>query len=162
MRFLITPLIVLAVALAACDLGATTPSEQPIPTIQGDSESGSPSQVGSAETSSSASASESADASASAGAEGSATAMSCDEAVAEIEDDLSSIDSVDDLETLADDLGDELDDTITACDSVQEWEDAVGAVAPGISLTDVESFLDQRCDDNDRIDDTPICEEVAG
>lgn len=157
MRFLITLLAVLALALAACNMGATTPSEQPIPTVQGDDDMGSPHEMGSMDAMPSASASGDDDDD---DDDGSAVGMSCDEAVAAIEDDLGEVSSVDDLETLATDLGDELDDTIAACDSVEEWEDEVSAVAPGVTLTDVEAFIDQRCDDNDEIDDTPVCEEV--
>jgi hypothetical protein len=149
MRFVITLLTAMALVLVACDMGASTPTEQPIPTVQGTDSGAMPSADATSEDDDDDdNGDDNGD-----DDDSSPTAMSCEEAVSDIEDDVSSLT---DLEAITD----ELDDTIGACASVQEWEDAVGEVAPGLTLTDVESFLDERCDDNDRIDDTPICEEV--
>ncbi|HEX2142039.1 MAG TPA: hypothetical protein VHK28_07190 [Candidatus Limnocylindria bacterium] len=147
MRFVITLLTAMALVLVACDMGASTPTEQPIPTVQGTDDGAMASAGASADATSDDDDDNGDD------DDSSPIAMTCEEAVSDIEDDVSSLT---DLESITD----ELDDTIGACASVQEWEDAVSEVAPGLTLTDVESFIDERCDDNDRIDDTPICEEV--
>jgi hypothetical protein len=92
------------------------------------------------------------DASASTSASASSvTGMSCEEAFAAV--DVASLTSLDTA-------SDALDDTIGSCASVVDWQTQVTAVAPGLNLDGAEAFLDARCDENDLIDDSPICEEV--
>ncbi|MGH2455474.1 MAG: hypothetical protein ACRDHD_04365 [Candidatus Limnocylindria bacterium] len=127
--------LLVAGLLAACDAGATTPSEQPIPTVE-------------SSASAEASAAETMD-------DESPAAMTCDEAVAAI--DVEEIAAAGDLESVTD----ELDDTIAACDSVADWEDAVGDALPGVDISDAERFITDRCDENATLAASPICEELA-
>jgi hypothetical protein len=120
--------------LAACNAGATTPSEQPLPTT--------------AASTTVASASESASASV-------GTAMTCTDAVAAI--DLTAVTATTDITT----LGDELDETIASCGDVNEWTTAVQTAVPDLDLTQAETFLAARCAENATLASSPICTEVG-
>jgi hypothetical protein len=135
----------MAAALAACDLGASSPSAEPLPSVG--AESGMPSTEASASSSSDASASASTEAS-------SATGMTCQEAFTSI--DVTSLEGM----TSLDSASDALDDTIAACGDVTEWQTALTTLVPGVDVTDAETFLAARCDANDLIDDSPICEAL--
>jgi hypothetical protein len=144
MRYLLVALVALmAVALAACDLGASSPSAEPLPSVGAES----------GVTSAAASASTGTDASASADASG-ATSMACQEAFTGI--DVTSLAGM----TSLDSASDVLDDTIAACGDVTEWQTALAALVPDIDVTDAETFLAARCDANDLIDDSPICQAL--
>ncbi len=145
MRFLLVALM--AAALAACDLGASSPSAEELPSV------GAESGVPSAAASTSADASVSASASASTDAS-SATGMTCQEAFASI--DVASLEGM----TSLDSASDVLDQTIASCGDVTEWQTALTALVPGIDVSGAEAFLDERCDDNDLIDDSAICEAI--
>jgi hypothetical protein len=53
-----------------------------------------------------------------------------------------------------------LDETISSCDSVDEWTAQADEQLslPGMDL-DAESFLRARCDESDELDDEDLCEE---
>jgi hypothetical protein len=116
MRFL--TLAALVGLLAACNAGATTPSEQPLPT-----------QGASTEPIMSASAA------------ASAAGMSCDDAFAAV--DLGSAKSSDDLTGLKD----QVDTTIASCPSINDWTAALAKAAPDLPITDALAFLQQECTD---------------
>jgi hypothetical protein len=102
-----------------------------------------------------ASASSSSDASASASTDASsATGMTCQEAFTSI-----GVTSLEGMTSL-DSASDALDDTIAACGDVTEWQTALTTLVPGVDVTDAETFLAARCDANDLIDDSPICEAL--
>ena len=149
MKFLTASLVALVLLLAACDAGVTSPSAEPLPSIGSESMAADHSMA--PEESMDDDADESADASADAT---SATGMTCQEAF----DDLDIADLAE--ATSLDEASDVLDDTIASCGSVADWESQLGTAVPTVNLDDVEEFLDERCDENDAIDDTPICEEV--
>jgi len=83
-----------------------------------------------------------------------ATAMDCEGAF----DDLAAedVDSITDLASLTDDL----DDTIEACESVDEWTSQAEQAMPDVDLTDVEMFLAARCEESTLVDSS-LCEELA-
>ncbi len=135
MRFLLVALM--GLALAACDLGASTPSAEPLPSVGMES-------MG---TDASSSASATADAS-------SVTGMTCEEAFAAL--DVTSLSAMTDLDSAAD----MLDDTIGSCVNVAEWEAELTALLPELNLDEAEAFLAARCEENDLIGDSPICEEL--
>ncbi len=134
MRYL--PIMLLALALAACDLGASSPSAEPLPS------------VGAASMGADHSMGASADAS-------SMTGMSCEEAVAALDATVLA-----EMTTL-DAAADALDDTIASCTSVSDWETTVGDALPLLDLTEAETFLSGRCAANATLADTPICDEVT-
>lgn len=149
MKFLTATLVALVLLLAACDTGASSPSAEPLPSI------GSESMPADASMSPGESMDDDADESAGASADAtSATGMTCQEAFADL--DLADLAEA----TSLDEASDVLDDTIASCGSVADWESQLSTVLPTVNLDDVEEFLDERCDENDAIDDTPICEEV--
>jgi hypothetical protein len=125
----------LVALLAACNAGATTPSEQPLPTTGA-----------STDTMSSTSASASASV---------AAAMTCTDAVAAV--DLSTVTATTDITT----LDDELDETIASCGDVSEWTTAVQTAVPDIDLSQAEAFLAARCAANATLASSPICTEVG-
>jgi hypothetical protein len=139
--------LLLALALAACDLGASSPSAEPLPSI-GDESMAADHSMGADESMDMDD-----DASASADAS-SATGMTCEEAFGELD-----VADLADMTTL-DEASDVLDDTIASCGSVSDWESELSAAVPMLDVQEAEAFLDERCDENDEIDDTPICEEV--
>lgn len=149
MKFLTAALIALALGLAACDAGATSPSPVPLPSI------GSESMGADASMTPGESMDDDADESADASVDStSATGMSCEEAFEQLDiADLADLTSLDAASGV-------LDDTIASCGNVADWESQLGTSLPLVSLDDVEEFLDERCDENDAIDDSPICEEV--
>jgi hypothetical protein len=129
-------LLLLAVALGACDLGASSPSDEPLPSIGDASMEAGMSMEASAEASS-------------------VTGAACDDAVTAL-----------DATTLAamatlDDASDALDGTIAGCESVLAWESALGTAAPLLDLADADSFLSARCAANPALAGSPICDEVA-
>jgi hypothetical protein len=126
-----------AVALAACDLGASSPSAEPLPSVGLESTAASmaPASVG---------------ASASASASGE-TSMTCQDAFASL--DVSSL-------TELDSVSDSLDATIAACSDVAEWEAALTALAPTLNLEEAEAFLAARCETSDVLSDAAICDEI--
>lgn len=139
MRLLIAAL--LAAVLAACDLGASTPTQQELPSTD---ESMAASSMGTEESMAESSADES-----------SATAMTCEDAFAAI--DVTAVESLEDLDAVTA----ELDDTITACADVAEWEAAAQTTVPMLNLEDAETWLAARCAEEAALAGTPICEEVA-
>lgn len=145
MKFLTAALLALVLGLAACDAGASSPSEQPLPSIGSESMDADHSMAPGESMDDDAD--ESADAS-------SATGMTCEEAVGEL--DVADLASLTDLDSASD----VLDDTIASCDSVAAWESELGAALPLLNLDNAESFLDERCDENDEIDDSAVCEEL--
>ena len=139
MRFLLAILIV--GVLAACNAGASTPTENPLPTLE--------------PTASQAGTDTSTDEMASHSANPSPTAMSCDEAFSQLTS--SDISSVSDLTALTD----ELDDTVANCPSLDDWRTAAEDALPNLDLSGVESFLQARCLDADWLSDTVLCQELA-
>ena len=137
MRYLIA--VLMMGLLAACDLGAATPSEQPLPSV-GDSVE------------------ESMDAHESDGADASddMTAMTCEEAWDAVPvDDVSSID---DLEA----IGDELERTVEACDSLDAWLDEAASMMPAIDEGSARAWAAARCSENDTLSESPVCVEISG
>jgi hypothetical protein len=135
-------LLLLAVALAACDLGASSPSAEPLPSIGDASMAADHSMEAGMSMEASAEAS-------------SVTGAACDDAVTAL-----------DATTLAamatlDDASDALDGTIAGCESVLAWESALGTAAPLLDLADADSFLSARCAANPALAGSPICDEVA-
>ena len=128
--------LLLALALAACDLGASSPSAEPLPS------------VGTASMDADHSMEASADAS-------SMTGMTCDEAIAALDPTVLA-----EMATL-DAASDALDETIASCSSVSDWETTLGDALPLLDLTTAETFLSGRCAANSTLADTPICEEVT-
>ncbi|HEX2194565.1 MAG TPA: hypothetical protein VHK63_06395 [Candidatus Limnocylindria bacterium] len=139
MRFILVALA--GLALAACDLGASSPSAEPLPSVGLESMT-----AHSMDTESSASADASADES--------ATSVTCQEAFASLDtEDLSTVTSLDEASDL-------LDDTIASCGSVQEWQTALLTVAPMVNLDSAQAFLAARCDESDVLSDAAICDEI--
>lgn len=132
MKFL--TVLALAGLLAACDVGATTPSENPLPTL---------------------SASTAASASASAGTGESPTAMSCTEAFANI--DTAAIVAMGRLDAVSD----QLDTTIAACSSADEWESAAEGALSGLDISDPQAFIAARCAEATSLVGAAICTEVG-
>ena len=132
MKFL--TVLALAGLLAGCGLGATTPSENPLPTI-GQSAAAS--------------------ASASASLEESPTAMSCSEAFADI--DSAAVLAMGGLDAVSD----ELDTTIAACSSADEWETAAETALPGLDISDPQAFIAARCAEASTLVGAAICTEVG-
>ena len=149
MKFLTSALVALVLLLAACDAGVTSPSAEPLPSIGSESMAADHSMAPGESMDDDAD--ESADASPDAT---SATGMTCEEAFEDL--DIADLAEA----TSLDEASDVLDDTIASCGSVADWESQLGTAVPTVNLDDVEEFLDERCDANDAIDDTPICEEV--
>ena len=127
--------LALALLLAACGVGATTPSEVSLPPI------GEPS--------------DSASASADVSAGESPTSMSCTDAFTNI--DTGSVIAMGSLDAVSD----ELDSTIAACSSADEWEAAAESALPGLDIADPQSFIAARCAEATALTDAPICTEVG-
>lgn len=129
MKFL--TILSLAVLLAACDLGATTPSVESLPGI------------GESSTTATASMGES------------PTAMSCADAFAGIDADaviaMGSLDAI----------SDELDSTLAACSSADEWETAAETALPGLDISDPQDFIAARCADATSLVGAAICAEIG-
>jgi hypothetical protein len=132
MKILTTLLI--AGLLAACGAGATTPSVNPLPSIN-DGASELPSTLPTAD--------------------GTPVAMACEDAFAAV--DLTAIGTMGSLDALTD----ELDATISACGSAEEWVAAAEAALPTIDMTDAQTFLDARCAESATLATTPICTELG-
>lgn len=128
--------IALAVLLAACDVGATTPSQATLPPIDGSS---SPSASGPAVMS----------------AAESPIAMSCMDAFANI--DSRTVIAMGSLDTASD----ALDSTIAACSSADEWEAAAEGALPDVDISDPQSFIAARCAEATTLAGAPLCVEVA-
>jgi hypothetical protein len=128
--------LLLALALAACDLGASSPSAEPLPSIGAASMSADHSMG----------ADESMDPDQTA---------DCEDAFARL--DLADLTGMTDLDAASD----VLDDTIAGCGSVADWEAQLGAALPMLSLDDAEEFLSARCGANVALADSAICEEVS-
>jgi hypothetical protein len=80
----------------------------------------------------------------------------CEDAFDDVPD-LAAISSLRDLQ----DALDAIDESIEACDSVDDWTAAAEGPLNLEGLdTDAETFLAARCDENDDIEDTDICEEL--
>jgi hypothetical protein len=80
----------------------------------------------------------------------------CEDAFDDVPD-LASISSLRDLQ----DALEAIDESIQACDSVDDWTAAAEGTLNLEGLdTDAETFLAARCDENDDIEDTDICEEL--
>jgi hypothetical protein len=127
--------LLLGLALAACDLGASSPSVEPLPSMGAESMA--------------------ADHSMEASTDASAMTATCEDAVAAL--DLTELAEM----TTLDDASDALDDTIASCSSITDWETEVGATIPLLDLTEAEAFLAGRCAANATLAGTPICEEVT-
>ena len=132
MKFL--TVLALAGVLAACDIGATTPSANPLPTSD---------------------ASTAASVSASASMEESPTAMSCSEAFASI--DTAAIVAMGRLDAVSD----QLDTTIAACASADEWETAAEGALAGLDIGDPQAFIAARCAEATSLVGAAICTEVG-
>jgi hypothetical protein len=145
MKYLLV--LLLALGLAACDLGASSPSAEPLPSIGDESMAADHSMSPEESMDDDDDESGSPDAS-------SATGMTCEEAFEELDvadlADVTSLDAASDV----------LDDTIASCGNVADWESELSAAVPTLDVDEAEAFLDERCDENDEIDDTPICEEL--
>jgi hypothetical protein len=139
MRFLLIAL--LALGLGACDLGASSPPPEALPS------------VGLESMDHSMAPAESMDASASADAS-SETSMTCDEAFAAL--DLVSLQL-----TSLDTASEGLDETIAACTNVAEWVAELSNLLPSLDLDSAEAFLAVRCETSDLLSDAPICDEVG-
>jgi hypothetical protein len=128
--------MLLALALAACDLGASSPSAEPLPSIgaasmaadhsMGDGMSMEP--AGSAD---------------------------CADAFGDL--DLADLADLTDLDAASD----ALDDTIAGCGSVADWEGQLATALPMLSLDDADAFLAARCAANATLADSAICVEVG-
>ena len=128
--------LLLALALAACDLGASSPSAEPLPSIgaasvPADHSMGADMSMEPDET------------------------ADCEDAFADL--DLADLAGLTDLDAASD----VLDDTIAGCGSVADWEAQLGTALPMLSLDDAQDFLAARCGANDAIADSPICGEVG-
>jgi hypothetical protein len=117
--------------LAACNVGATTPSVQPI--------SMPPSSTAGVATPSPST----------------AVGMSCTDSFAQL--DVSAISSTTDMMSLSD----QLDTTISACQTVDEWTSAVQTVLPQVDTTQAQAFIQERCTTNTTLATTPLCTEVG-
>ena len=122
--------------LAACNVGATSPSEQTLPTV-----TPSTGTVGSTAASASAP----------------AVAMSCTDAFAAAAADLSGITSASDLSQ----LNDEVDSTIADCQTLADWTSVVQTFVPDVQTDDARTFIQGRCADNPTLATTPLCTEVG-
>lgn len=136
MRYLIA--VLMMGLLAACDLGATTPTQEPLPSVEMSAEE-------------SDDADESAEASAD---ESEAAAMTCEEAWAEI--DVTDVGTLEDLESIST----QLDVTIENCESLDEWLDQAEDTIPTVDTADIESWAAERCSESDTLSESPICEEI--
>ena len=128
----ILTLLALAGMLAACGLGATTPSEESLMPIG-----------------------ESPSASTLASMGESPTAMSCSDAFANI--DAETIVAMGRLDAVAD----ELDATILACSSADEWESAAETALPGLDISDPQAFLAARCAEATTLVEAAICTQLG-
>lgn len=145
MRFLTA--IALAALLAACNAGASTPTQNPLPTVD------SSHSMSSMESSASHEASPSSEASGMANA--SPTEASCQTAFDDL--DLADIGSM----TSLSDLTDELDATIGNCPSLDDWRTKAQEMLPNLDLSEVEQFIRDRCDESSELRSTAVCDEVA-
>jgi hypothetical protein len=128
-------ILALAALLAACDIGATTPSEASLPSI--------------GESSTTASASTSAT------MEESPTAMSCSDAFADI--DAAAIVAIGRLDAVTD----QLDSTLAACSTADEWESAAESALVGLDISDPQGFIAARCANAITLVDAAICSEIG-
>ncbi len=126
---------VLAGLLAACNVGATTPSEIPLPSIGGSVATESPSAATTMEES--------------------PTALACSEAFANL--DVSTIVALGTLDAVSD----ELDATIAACSAADEWEAAAEATLPGLDISDPQAFIAARCAEVSSLAGAALCAEVG-
>ncbi len=84
--------------------------------------------------------------------------------VADCEAAFEDVPDLEQLETLGDlhDAIEAVDETIRACDTLDEWtaqaEDHLTAL--DVDEDGARDFVHQRCDSNDDLDDTPLCDEV--
>jgi hypothetical protein len=135
----------LALALAACDAGATSPSTEPLPSI------GSTSMA----PDHSMDADESMDLESSASAEASsATGLTCEEAFAAL--DAASLSTLNGLQS----AGDLLDETIGSCDTLAEWQTQLSTLLPTLDTSAAEQFVAERCAESTRIVGAAICAEL--
>ncbi|HEX6140684.1 MAG TPA: hypothetical protein VF013_09555 [Candidatus Limnocylindria bacterium] len=139
MRFLTA--IALAALLAACNAGASTPTENPLPTVDSSHSMSSMEPSASDEASGMANASP--------------TEASCQTAFDDL--DLADIGSM----TSLSDLTDELDATIGNCPSLDEWRTKAEEMLPNLDLGEVEQFIRDRCDESSELRSTAVCDEVA-
>jgi activator of HSP90 ATPase len=131
----LTGLVLAAALLTACDLGATTPSEEPLPSIGASSMAVSPS--------------------AAATTGESPVAMACTDAFASIDTD--AIIAMGSLAAVVD----ELDATLLACSNIDEWESAAESALPGLDIGDARLFVAARCAEVSSLAGAAICTEVA-
>jgi hypothetical protein len=141
MKYLLA--VLLMGLLSACSLGASSPSEQPLESI-GQSESMAPSEGASFMDESSPSAEASG-----------MTGAACDDAWSSV--DVTSIQSVSDLDTIAS----ELDATFQDCGSLDEWLTAANDAVPSLDTTTLETWVATHCAMNSTLSDTPVCTEVG-
>ena len=140
MRYLIAALVM--GLLTACSLGATSPSEQPLPSI-GDSVEQSTEPSTEASESSEASPSED------------MTAMGCADAWSNV--DTSQVSSIADLEAIASDL----EATLELCDTLDDWTSEASTALPDLDISAVESWAATRCSADDTLSQTPVCMELS-
>ena len=58
-------------------------------------------------------------------------------------------------------LADELDATISACDTADDWEAAAEIALPGLDISDPQEFLAARCAENATLGSSLICAELG-
>ncbi len=145
--------VLLAGLLSACSLGASSPSEQPLESI-GQSESMAPSAEHSAgmstDESMMASPMESADASEN--MTGAACADSWDAV------DTSTISSISDLEAIAN----EVSQTLNDCDSQSDWLDQAQSAMPNLDTQELQTWAATQCSLDDTLSQSPVCVEING
>ena len=135
MRYL-TAVLVMGL-LSACSLGATSPSEQPLPSIDQSAEQA---------TAESMEASSSDD----------MTAMGCDDAWASV--DATGVSSIGDLEAIATDL----QATIEQCESLDAWTSGASDAFPDLDTSEVEAWAAGRCSSDATLGQTAVGMEING
>jgi len=128
--------LLLALALAACDLGASSPSAEPLPSIGAESMAADHSMEASTDASA-------------------MTATTCEDAVSALDPT-----ALAEMATL-DEASDALDDTIASCESFTDWETELGDALPLLDLADAETFIAARCAANVTLASAALCEEVT-
>ena len=58
-------------------------------------------------------------------------------------------------------VSDELDSTIAACATPDEWESAAESALPGLDISDPQAFIAARCADASTLVGAAICAEIG-
>ena len=141
--------ILLAGLLSACSLGASSPSEQPLESI-GQSESMAPSAGMSADESMMASPMESA------GASDNMASSACADSWDAV--DTSSVTSISDLEAIAN----EVSQTLNDCESQSDWLDQAQSAMPSLDVQELQTWAATQCALDDTLSQSPVCAEITG